>query len=196
MTSTPPWAFIVTAAVAAAVAVIGWFAVNKITNKRELQNWRRTTLLQAVSSLIEASLSRYDAVHESGPITDSYSAPSVIREADRKMVSAQYQILICRADGVSKFADAIIQLHSQSNSAIEKLRTSYGSGAYGPIRLLSDEEVWDYEKRAYIEANRLKWNHDELIKELQVEIKLRKEEFDPAHTQVDHLQHPPKIRNK
>ncbi|MDH6679881.1 hypothetical protein M2284_004106 [Rhodococcus sp. LBL1] len=192
MTSTPPWAFIVTAL----VAVVGWFAVNKITNKRELHNWRRTTLLQAVSSLIEASLSRYDAVHESGPITDSYSVPSVIREADRKMVSAQYQILICRADDISKFADAIIRLHSRSNHAIDELRTGYGSGAHGPIRLLSDEEVKDYEKMAFINQNELKWNHDQLIRELQVEVKLRKAEFNPDHAQVVHLQRPPKIRNK
>jgi len=192
VTSTPPWAFIVTAL----VAVIGWFAVNKITNKRELQNWRRTTLLQAVSSLIEASMSRNDTVQESGQIAYGYVVSPVLREADRKMVSAQYQILICRADGVSKFADAIIGLHSRSNHAIDKLRSSYGVGAHGAIRQLSDEEVEDYEKTAFVDPNELEWNHDQLIRELQVEIKLRKAEFNPDHTYLDHLQRPPKIRNK
>lgn len=192
MTSTPPWAFIVTAV----VAVVGWFAVNWITNKRELRNWRRTTLLQAVSSLIEASLSRIDAVQEAGQIAYGYVVPPVLREADRKMVSAQYQILICRADGVSKFADAIIRLHTRSNHAIERLRTSYGIGAYGPIRQLSDEEVEVFEKSAFVDPTELKWNHDQLIKELQVEIKLRKPESRPDHAQVGHVQKLPKVRNK
>lgn len=180
----PWWAFIFTAVVALSIAAGGWLVGHHQASKRDLQNWRRTTLLQAVSTMIEASNSRYDIAQTVKKLHQYSHDKELLRAEERKMLTAEYQIRICITHEVGTYATAIIKQHQWSTDSLLKLETKWGHSAYEPVQLMSDEEIAEEEARAFMDKTRLHWNHDQLIEALQVEIKLRKYERNPDHAYV------------
>ncbi|PCK26342.1 hypothetical protein [Rhodococcus qingshengii] len=166
----------------AIVAAAGWYFVHRASQSRDLLNWRRTTLLTAVSTLIEASIKRRALIAKG---TDERDRPKdAIEEQEQRILTAEIQINTCMAEDVSNYARAIKKLHQQSDTALSKLDFAWGSNAYASVRILSEEETEKLEKAAYIPNNQLEWNHQQLVKALQIEIKLRKYEFNPDEAQV------------
>lgn len=173
MPPAPDWFWIVSPL----ILIAGWFVVNSITSKRELNNWRRTTLTNAVSSMIEASNKRRSLVMK---IEDARERPrDLIEEQEHLMLTARLQINICMAESLSRHLRTIENLHRTSSIAIEVLETSWGVGPFGELPLLSDEEINDHLQNVRMKTPKLEWSHRRLIRELQIELKLRKFEFYP-----------------
>lgn len=178
MPPAPDWFWIVSPL----ILIAGWFVVNAITSKRELNNWRRTTLTNAVSSMIEASNKRRSLVMK---IDDARDRPKdLIEEQEHLMVTASHQVNICMAEEVANCLKTIETLHRRSAVSIEILETNWGVGPYGDVPLLSEEEIEHHLIIAQIRSPELEWAHGQLIRELQIELGLRKFEFNPDHAQV------------
>lgn len=180
ISSGTPW--YITAIPVAIIAIAGWFFVHRATQSRDLLNWRRTTLLTAVSTLIEASNKRRALIAKGDDERDR--PKEAIEEQEQRILIAETQINVCMAEDVTNYARAIKTLHTRSKTALYRLDFSWGSTPYEPVRLLSPEEVEKLEKVAYIDHEKLEWNHRKLVKALQIEIKLRKYEFNPDNAQV------------
>lgn len=180
--SGTPWHIYIAAIAATVVAIAGWFVAHRTSQSRDLLNWRRTTLLTAVSTLIEASIKRRALIAKG---TDERDRPrDAIEEQEQRILTAEIQINTCMAEDVSNYARAIKKLHQQSDTALSKLDFAWGETAYESVRLLSEQETEKLEKVAYIPNNQLEWNHQQLVKALQIEIRLRKYEFNPDEAQV------------
>lgn len=178
MPPAPDWFWIVSPL----ILIAGWFVVNAITSKRELNNWRRTTLTNAVSSMIEASNKRRSLV---GKIENARERPKdLIEEQEHLMLTASQQIEICMAEDVSRFCTAIELMHKRSNIAIYALQEGWGSDNGNPVSLLNVEEIRVNVKAAHMDTEQLTWYHNQLIRQLQIELGLRKFEFNPDHAQV------------
>jgi hypothetical protein len=54
------------AALAGIFATIGWYVVHRTSRSRDLENWRRTTVVDAVTSLLQLSQERFDSLREYG----------------------------------------------------------------------------------------------------------------------------------
>lgn len=175
-----PWHVYVAAVLATIVAIGGWFVVHRTSQSRDLKNWRRTTLLEAVATMVETSISRRDHIQASignydrFTIKQGYEVPPEVREAQRKMLAARYQIQICQADGVLLFADNIIRMHARSSDAIQRLQRSYVETPYEIARNMNDDQIKKNESQAEIDIDEFDVNHREIIKALQVELSLAK----------------------
>lgn len=196
MPPAPDWFWIVSPL----ILIAGWFVVNAITSKRELNNWRRTTLTNAVSSMIEASNKRRSLVMK---VEDARERPKdLIEEQEHLMVTASHQINICMAEEVADRIRTIKNLHRRSSISLEILETNWGVGPYGDVPLLSEQEISDNLAIARVKTPELEWAHGQLIRELQIELGLRKFEFNPDHAQVLNrkpnrkMQLPAKLRKK
>lgn len=179
MPPAPDWFWIVSPL----ILIAGWFVVNAITSKRELNNWRRTTLTNAVSSMIEASNKRRSLVSKIEQDARE-RAQSAIEEQEHVMLTASQQIEICMADDLARFCNTIDLMHRRSNNAICILEEGWGSDKGRRVSLLNVEEIETNLAAARMDSVQLTWNHNELIKHLQIELGLRKFEFNPDHAQV------------
>lgn len=111
-----PWITIGAAALAALIAgliaCIGWYVVHRTSRSRDLLNWRRTALLQAVSSLLEASNARYEALTTDG------MPRSELRKQYRRMLAANDQIRISSSGTIFSTAGLVMHLHTKSENQI------------------------------------------------------------------------------
>lgn len=180
LSSGTPWHVYIAAVIAGVIAIGGWIVVHRTSQSRDLQNWRRTTLLEAVSTMVETSISRRDHIQASignydrFTIKKGYKVPPEVREAQRKMLAARYQIQICQADGVLSFAAKIIRMHARSSDAIQRLQRSYIVTQFEIVRNMTDEQIKKNEAQAEIDIDEFDELHREIIKALQVELNLAK----------------------
>ncbi|MDV6265070.1 hypothetical protein [Rhodococcus globerulus] len=181
VSSGTPWHIYIAAIAATVVAIVGWYVVHRTSQGRDLKNWRRTTLLEAVSALVESSIARRDQITTANGLYDRFTipmgfeVPKEARESYRKMAATRYQIQICVADKVLGIADQIIMLHTTSDTSIERLKRSFMSPRPGEVsRNMTDDQIVEDEELAEINLAQLTQYHDQIIRELQVEIGLRK----------------------
>jgi len=181
MPPAPDWFWIVSPL----ILIAGWFVVNAITSKRELNNWRRTTLTNAVSSMIEASNKRLSLIKKKKYASDDTEA------YEHDIRTAVQQIEICRADQVYAYASQIRKAHIESRNAIydlELLRATTSDSYLEPLTPVEQPYVTNRtrELNELIEMNqrKLHFDHRMLVRELQIELGLRKFEFDPDAAQV------------
>ena len=180
ITSGAPWHIYGAAVIAGLIAIGGWVVVHRTSQSRDLKNWRRTTLLEAVATLIESSIARRDQITTAiGPydrftVPRSFEVPDEARESYRKLSAARYQIKICIADEVLNFSDKIIELHTTSNTSIERLKRSFMTNSVKIARNMTEEQIINDEALAEIDLAELTDLHDQLINALQVEIDLKK----------------------
>ncbi|WP_158170901.1 hypothetical protein [Rhodococcus sp. JT-3] len=181
LSSGTPWHVYIAAVIAGVTAIGGWIVVHRTSQSRDLKNWRRTTLLEAVSTIVETSISRRDHIQASignydrFTIKQGYEVPSEVRESQRKMLAARYQVQICKANDVLIFAEEIIKLHARSSDAIQRLQRSYVETPYEIVRNMTDEQIRNNEALAEIDIIRFDHNHREIIRALQVELNLSKD---------------------
>ncbi len=158
----PDWFWIVSPL----LIVLSWFAVNWITSKRELNNWRRTTLLQAVTTLLEESHRRHSLC-----VLDDWSTSADARRiAIAQMTASQNVFLICEARGPLAATAEIIKQHIISDHAIQILQSSIKNESWiDATDKLSQEQRDKYTLEAQMDAITLKRSHDNLIIEYQKE---------------------------
>ena len=181
MPPAPDWFWIVSPL----ILIAGWFVVNAITSKRELNNWRRTTLTNAVSNLIEASNKRLSLIKKKKHASDDTDVYV------HDIRTAVQQIEICRADQVYAYASQIRKAHIQSRNSIDDLASLRESMTDPSLEPFTPKEQAYMKERTrelveLIEMNqrKLHFDHRMLVRELQIELGLRKFEFDPDAAQV------------
>lgn len=159
-----PWVTIGAAALAAMIAgliaCVGWYVVHRTSRSRDLLNWRRTALLQAVSTLIEASNNRHDT------IPDKSVPNSDLRKDYRKMQAAHDQIRVCGSASTLFAAAGVLSLHTKSEHEIH----GYSNWIEG-FPVIKSHNLRNY---AAINGAKLIHYHNVLIREAQIELKIIK----------------------
>ncbi|MCD2156020.1 hypothetical protein LQL77_20020 [Rhodococcus cerastii] len=115
------------------IAIRGWVVVHRTSQSRDLQNWRRTALLEATSALIEASENRFEAINKDKWVHDTNWQEldaDKLREDQRKMRMAFYQIRLCDSPLSVKSASEILKLHERSENAFERIELSGRGGGH------------------------------------------------------------------
>ncbi|MCE4165232.1 MULTISPECIES: hypothetical protein [Rhodococcus] len=161
-----PWITLGAAALAAVIAgliaCVGWYVVHRTSRSRDLLNWRRTALLQAATSLIDASNHRNEILHTKDALR------SELRTQYYRMQVPYDQIRICGSEDVFSLATRVMKLHHESEEQI----TAY------PTRWLTEEpmsrhtKVGDAQEYAGLDSKQLYAYHHSLISEVQVDLKL------------------------
>ena len=138
--------------------IAGWFVVNWVTSNREKRNWRRTTLLQAVTTLLEQSHRRHSLC-----LLDDWSTSADARRIAIDQISAAQNVfLICEAEGLLAAAAEIAAQHIASDRAIQILETSINNDSWNNAKdNLSQEQREKYKLQARMDAVTLKKSHDD-----------------------------------
>ncbi|MGZ0142440.1 MULTISPECIES: hypothetical protein [Rhodococcus] len=185
LSSGTPWHVYIAAVIGGLIAIGGWLAVHYFSKKRDLDGWRRTALLEAVSALVASSISRRDHIttvsglYDRFTIPPTYTVPDEARKALRDMMAARHKIEICAENSILRSADQIIELHTNSALCIERLQRSFFyPGEDGEfVRLRSPEGIIGDERDAEIDIDELTKCHAKLIRSLQIEIRLKKKQL-------------------
>ncbi|WMN01685.1 hypothetical protein [Rhodococcus erythropolis] len=163
--SSTPWHIYIAAVIGGLIAIGGWFVVHRTSQSRDLLNWRRTALLHAVSTLIEASNNRHDT------ILDKSVPNSDLRKDYRKMQAAHDQIRVCASDSTLFAAAGVLSLHTTSENEIH----GYANWIEGfPV-------IKSHNLRNFAEINgaKLSHYHNNLIREAQIDLKILKPDSVP-----------------
>lgn len=107
------------AALASMFATVGWIVVHRMSQSRDAENWRRTTLSQAIVDLLKLSKDRYDLVRALSenydPKGNKNKSITIFNEMQNKIL----QIRICASGtDVEKKAVGLGNLHAVSIGAI------------------------------------------------------------------------------
>lgn len=158
--SSTPWHVYIAAAVATGVAIAGWYVVHRTSQNRDQQNWRRTTLLQAVANLLDASHRRLTISSDS----NWQGEKRVQRTELDRMAHAQNIISICEAEALLSASKEIIKQHIISEHAMKKVLAGIKEGKW-PDRSADyfPEDLKKIFEEAKINPVKLKELHDELI---------------------------------
>lgn len=142
-------------------------------------------MTNAVSNLIEASNKRLSLIKKKKYASDDTEA------YEHDIRTAVQQIEICRAAQVYAYASQIRKAHIQSRNSIgdlDSLRESIIDPYLEPFTL--EEQAYtknrtrEINKLIEMNQRKLHFDHRMLVRELQIELGLRKFEFDPDAAQV------------
>lgn len=161
------------ALLASVVATLGWLVVHFTSKSRDRENWRRTTLSQAVIELISLSDKRKDKLRANQP-SDKDQREKEAVELHDSIKTKILNIRIC-ANGtqVEKLALELGDIHDFSSGAILGFR--------GQTAFVGQERVKKTENAIRMHDNDFITLHHNLIRATQKELKLRVDgSFDPA----------------
>ncbi|MBJ7479710.1 hypothetical protein [Rhodococcus sp. (in: high G+C Gram-positive bacteria)] len=159
-----PWHVYIAAVIGGLIAIVGWIVVHRTSQSRDLQNWRRTALLEATSALIEASENRFEAINKDKWVHDTNWQEldaDKLREDQRKMRIAFYQIRLCDSPLSVKSASEILKLHERSEYAFERIELSARGGEHPE---LEPEELESFGLKAKMNEATIQIHQDALMK--------------------------------
>lgn len=159
--SSTPWHVYVAAVITGLIACIGWYVVHRTSQNRDRLNWRRTALLQSVTSLIEASNNRNEILHTKDALR------SELRNQYYRMQVAYDQIRICGSNEIFTLATRVVKLHLDSEDSVTAYQRWIVDQA--PSK---ETEVGMASSYAGINSRQLFAYHQTLISGVQIELKL------------------------
>lgn len=166
----PWWAFIVSAAVSVGAALFSWLMTHRSASKRDLLNWRRTAILNSVSDLLDASITRVTLVNESDWNTEQSKA--LLQKYMDQMTISIMRLRICNATELAERGGQLIVKHLFSDMSIQELNNSYVSDNWeGRKSTITNLERKKLEEKVKPDLPILMKLHDDIISITQQETK-------------------------